>query len=83
MQSVVHERRNPALKSALSTSQRAAEAEIKTSKELSGKFKLDTWKKKRRRRKTDAAQEVEEEVFGNVANEAAMVTEVGTQIIFR
>jgi hypothetical protein len=83
MQSVVHERRNPAPKSAVSASQRAAEAEIKTSKELSGKFKLNTWKKKRRRKKTDAAQEVEEGVLGNVADEAAMFAQVGTQIIFR
>jgi hypothetical protein len=77
MQSVVHERRNPALKSAASASQRAADAEIKTSKELSGKFKLNTWKKKRRRKKTDSAEEVEEDAFGNVADEAAIFAEVG------
>ncbi len=83
MQSVVHERRNPALKSAVSASQRAAEAENKTSKELSGKFKLNTWKKKRRRKKVDAAQDFEEKVFDNFKEEAVMVVEVGTPIIFR
>ena len=68
MQSVVHERRNPTSKKAASASQRAAEAETKTSKELSGKFKLNTWKKKRRK-KNDPTQETAEEVIGIVREE--------------
>jgi hypothetical protein len=69
MQSVVHERRNPTSKRATSASQRAAEAETKTSKELSGKFKLNTWKKKKRRKKNDPTQETVEEIFGIVREE--------------
>jgi hypothetical protein len=83
MQSVVHERRNPALKRAASASQRAAEAETKTSKELSGKFKLNTWKRKKRRKKNDEAQETKKQVLGSAIAEAAKFAEVSTSRRFR
>jgi hypothetical protein len=71
MQSVVHGRRNP-------TSKRPAEAETKTSKELSGKFKLDTWKKKKRRKKNDLAEKTVEQNAGKVAGDAAPFAQVST-----
>ncbi|KAE9377230.1 hypothetical protein N431DRAFT_368979 [Stipitochalara longipes BDJ] len=73
MQAVVHERRNPESKNRKSASQTAAETEIKTSKELSGKFKLNTWKKKKRRKKGTAAQESEsgDKVSGDDGDDVA------------
>lgn len=78
MQAVVHERRNPKSKKGKSASQQAAEAETKTSKELSGKFKLNTWKKKKRRKKNEAAQEAEGEVIGNVRDDVPTFIPVST-----
>jgi hypothetical protein len=78
MQAVIHERRNPRLKKATSPSQRAAETETKTSKELSGKFKLNTWKMKKRRRKNNAAHETVEQVSEIAGDDAAKFIQVST-----
>jgi hypothetical protein len=59
MQAVIHERRNPDAKKRKLALQTAADTETKTSKELSGKFKLNTWKKKKRRKKSEVVQESE------------------------
>jgi hypothetical protein len=71
MQSVVHERRNPTSKRATSASQRAAEAETKTSKykELSGNFKLNNWNNNKLLKNNDPTQETVEEIFGIVREE--------------
>jgi hypothetical protein len=78
MQAVVHERRNPRLKKAISASQRTAETETKTSKELSGKFKLNTWKMKKRRKRNNPVHETVEQVFENAGDDAANFTQVST-----
>ena len=78
MQAVVHERRNPRLKKAISASQRIAETETKTSKELSGKFKLNTWKIKKRRKRNNPVRETVEQVFENAGDDAANFTQVST-----
>jgi ribosomal protein S25 len=78
MQAVVHERRNPRTKKTTPASQRAAETETKTSKELSGKFKLNSWKKKKRRKKKEPAQEADEQVFENVRDDSASIVQVNT-----
>ena len=80
MQAVVHERRNPESKKRRSASRTAAETETKTSKELSGKFKLNTWKKKKRRKKSEIAQESEspERFSGEGENAVAKEIQVNT-----
>jgi hypothetical protein len=76
MQTVIHERRNPKSKKAASTSNHSAESAVKTSKELSGKFKLNTWAKKKRRRKNAHVQETEEHVSSNVRIDTGTLEQV-------
>lgn len=80
MQAVIHERRNPKSKKAGSASSLTPEGEVKTSKELSGKFKLNTWTKKKRRRKNTPAQETEEQLSGNVSSDTANFAQVSEHI---
>ena len=78
MQAVIHERRNPKSKKGAATSNLSAETAIKTSKELSGRFKLNTWAKKKRQRKHTQAQEPDENVSTNVRSDVVPFEQVST-----
>ena len=80
MQAVIHERRNPKSKKAGSASSLTPEGQAKTSKELSGKFKLNSWTKKKRRRKNALAQGTEEQLSGNVSSNTGSFAQVSEHI---
>jgi hypothetical protein len=53
MQSFIHSKNNPKVAKTTAKEESAASEEAKSSGQLSGKFKLDSWSRKPRRRKVN------------------------------